>query len=211
MSVLLYDTALVFKLKQWTPKTDCHMFGPQDTKKLFEISADMDKDNRINLPIVAVKHSGGYSLNNTNKRVLTYDGIHINDASGEKVSTINAVPITIPYQIDIYTRYQDQADEYVRNFVFNIINHPTMTIDIPYGGHNFKHNANIRLSSADIQDNSDIPEAIISGSFVRMTLSINIDDAYLWSIPSYKTLTVDGIEIDLGWSQKDTIIETITI
>ena len=31
---------------------------------------------------------------------------------------LNAVPITLKYQIDIYTRYQEEADEYVRNFIF---------------------------------------------------------------------------------------------
>ena len=41
------------------------------------------------------------------------------------------------------------------------------------------HDSNIRLSE-NIDDNSGIPERLIEGQFTRLTLSINIDDAYLF-------------------------------
>ena len=33
---------------------------------------------------------------------------------------INVIPIQIGYQIDIYTKGIAEADEYIRNFVFNL-------------------------------------------------------------------------------------------
>jgi len=34
-----------------------------------------------------------------------------------------------------------------------------------------------------VSDNSDIPERLIKDQFTRMSLKINIDDAYLFSVP----------------------------
>jgi len=34
----------------------------------------------------------------------------------------------------------------------------------------------------DVEDNSDIAERLISGQFSRLTLQINIDDAYLFDV-----------------------------
>jgi len=83
------------------------------------------------------------------------------------------------YQIDIYTRYKQEAEEYVRDFVFNLINYPRVLIEIPYNNSKLTHTCNIRLD-ANVTDNSDIPERLIPGQFTRYTLSIFIDDAYLF-------------------------------
>jgi hypothetical protein len=38
-----------------------------------------------------------------------------------------------------------EGDEYIRNFVFNIINFPQLDITIPYNNLNYKHISNIRM------------------------------------------------------------------
>ena len=78
-------------------------------------------------------------------------------------------------------KYLQEADSYARNLVFNIINYPVVTIDIPYYDLGISHESNIRLVS-DVEDNSDIPERLISGQFKRYTIGINIDDAYLFDV-----------------------------
>ena len=50
----------------------------------------------------------------------------------------------------------------MRNFVFNIINFPTLDITIPYNNLNYTHTSNIRLTGS-VEDNSDIPERLIPG------------------------------------------------
>lgn len=92
---------------------------------------------------------------------------------------LNGIPIQLNYSIDIYTRFLEEAEEYVRNFVYNIINYPKLSIEIPYNDSKYIHNANIILN-ADINDNSDIPERLIPGQFTRKTIEIIIDDAYLF-------------------------------
>jgi hypothetical protein len=111
---------------------------------------------------------------------MTFDGMMF-EANKNKSVQLDAIPIDISYQLDIYTRYFKEADEFLRNLTFNIINYPKLTINIPYNDFNIEHNGFIRMSS-DIEDNSNIPERLINGQFTRLTFNINIDDAYLWNI-----------------------------
>lgn len=112
------------------------------------------------------------------------------------VSTqFDAIPIQINYQLDIYAKYLQEADSYARNLVFNIINYPTMKISIPYGEDQYlQHYANVRVAST-VEDNSSIPERMVPGLFTRLTLSLNIDDAYLWDIRNRgdTEMALDGI------------------
>ena len=178
MSTKLYDDQLVAKLKEWSQKTKIEVYGPSETRRLFEVIADQNDDKPITLPIICLTRAGGYEILNMNKRPLTYDGL-TKDATIEKSLQINAIPINIPYQLDVYTRYYEEADNYMRDIIFNIINHPTFEITIPYNDTNLVHNANIRLAS-NVENNSDIPERMIPGQFSRLTIDISLDDAYLW-------------------------------
>jgi len=178
MSTKLYDDQLVEKLKDWSSKTSLHVYGPDDTRRLFEVIADGSNDEPIKLPIICLRRAGGYEILNMNKKPLTYDGMTL-DATIEKSLQLNAIPINIPYQLDVYARYFEEADAYMRDIVFNIINHPTFEVDIPYNDAHIVHNTNIRLAS-NVENNSDIPERMIPGQFSRLTIDISIDDAYLW-------------------------------
>lgn len=119
------------------------------------------------------------------------------DATTSSAQHLNVIPIRLTYQLDIYTRYNEEAEEYIRNFVFNIINHPKLTINIPYNGYNEIKNANLTLDST-ITDNSDIPERLIAGQFTRKTLTIIIDDAYLWDVKIKDTINIcENSQIDV--------------
>ena len=54
---------------------------------------------------------------------MTFDGATI-EATLKKSKSLQAIPIRLQYQIDIFTRYREEADEYLRNFVYNILNYP---------------------------------------------------------------------------------------
>ena len=126
------------------------------------------------------RYASRYKISNKNKRPLSFNGntFQVNESRGAKV---NIVPIDITYQLDVYARYLEEADEYARNLVFNIINYPKLTVDLPYESLGIKHDANIRLIS-DVEDNSDIPQRLIPGQFTRFTIGLNIDDAYLFDV-----------------------------
>lgn len=196
MSASLYDKALVNKLQNWIKDDTLKITSPNETRRLFEYRADITNDNPIKLPLITLRKDPTMTVLQTNKKPMTFDGWR-KDNNGVRGSQLNGVPIQLNYQIDIYTRYEEEAEEYLRNFIFNIINYPKLEIEIPYNSSNIRHISNIRLMP-DIQNNSDIPERLIPGQFTRYTISINIDDAYLWD---YRTK--DNAKI------VDTKVETI--
>lgn len=189
MSVWIYDTALIKKLQAWTRNTNIHIYGPNDTKTLFQVIEDQTRDKPIELPIVTLRRSGGFQILNINKQPKTFDGLMI-QSNEHRTLQINAIPININYQLDIYTRYLRQADEYCRNFIFNIVNYPHIEIELPYNDCRFRHSATIRVGQ-NVQDNSGIAERLVPGQFTRLTLNINIDDAYLWDAKILNNVTID--------------------
>ncbi len=193
MSANLYDRALVSKLQNWIKDDTITITSPDETKRLFQYKADTTNDKPIQLPLIALRRKPTISILNVSKKPLMYDGkLDSYSIESGKTSELNAIPIQLDYNIDIYTRYEEECLEYVRNFVYNIINYPKLTVEIPYNNANIKHNSNIRLLS-EIQDNSDIPERLVPGQFTRYTLSIYVDDAYLWN---YKIKDIKTIEIE---------------
>lgn len=203
MSVKLYDDALLNKLKTWIKDENMTITSPNETRRLFSYKADITNDEPLKLPLIALRRDTTITVLNTNKKPSTYDGMtfrgQLHSKNGQltnqgKTQELNVVPINLNYQIDIYTRYEEEALEYVRNFVFNIINFPKLQIEIPYNSANIIHNSNIRLSN-DIQDNSDIPERLIPGQFTRYTISLFVDDCYLWDYKTKDIKTLDDVEV----------------
>lgn len=180
MSVYLYDKALQEKLKRWTANTNATVLTPDDTERLFEVQADTNNDKAIKLPLICLNRNAGYVINEKNRQPLSYSGYKLR-ATYEKSMQLSAVSVTIPYQIDIYTRYFREADEYARNFVFNLINYPSISITIPYEGLQKVHKSALVVSS-DIQDTSNIQERLDFGQFTRLTIDVTIPDAYLWDV-----------------------------
>lgn len=188
MAVRFYDEALVNKLRKWTQDTDVTLLGVNETRKRFEVLADKTNDSPIKLPLIALSRNGGYTILSKYKQPLSYDGNKFIQTPDKGV-LVNGIPISISYQIDIYTRYLEEADEYARNIVFNIINYPKLNIEIPYEDVGLTHDANINLAS-DVEDNSDIPERLIPGQFTRLTIGIAIEDAYLFDVRIKKNMSI---------------------
>lgn len=189
MSVGLYDKALTEKIQKWVSDPKMTITSPDETRRLFQYRADIKNDAPIELPLIALRRGKSINVINTSKKPTTFDGYTL-QANEKNIMSMSNVPISLDYQIDIYTRYFPEADEYVRNFVFNIINYPTLDISVPYNDVNYVHTSNIRLVN-NIEDNSDIPERLIPGQFTRFTIGITVDDAYLWSVPIRRNLTVE--------------------
>lgn len=180
MSVKLYDDALLDKLRNWTLDTAILITGVNESSRLFSAIADSTNDKPIELPLIALSRPGGFVIEDKYKQPKSYNGLKVayNNDRGAK---LNAIKISIPYQLDIYARYQEEADEYIRNIVFNIINYPVVKIEIPYYELGLTHVSNIRIAS-DVEDNSDVPERLVTGQFKRYTLGLVIDDAYLFDV-----------------------------
>lgn len=198
MSTALYDTALVNKIKGWINETQLQVYGPNETSRMFEVMADTSDDSPIKLPFISISRDRGFKIINegTTRRPLSYDGATIGvDETGAYSKVLNAIPISIEYQIDVYTRYAEEADILIRNLIFNFVNYPTLSIDIPKVD-TFNHTARITLGDS-ITDNSDIKERFVTGNLTRLSLNISIDDAYLWDVRKLHNVDIDLVYYDI--------------
>lgn len=189
MSIYLYDEALVNKIKNWIGNNDIRIFSPQNTKRLFQVIADEQNDKPIQLPIISVSRKPSYNIEITGKQPLSYDGLSL-ESNFERTIQLNAIPITIGYQIDVYTRHLKDADELTRNLIFNIINFPEVQVELPYHNQHIRHDSHLQLSQ-EVVDNSDIPERLIQGEFTRFTLDLSLQDAYLWDVRVRENIHID--------------------
>ncbi len=193
MSVRLYDEAIVSKIKSWVKDDKLRVLSPEDSTRLFQMVANQTDDKPLQLPLIAISRNNEIEIENTSKRMLTYDGMML-DATKKKSLQIDAVPMVLNYQLDIYTRYMVEADEYMRNFVFNLINHPKIKVVLPYNNVDYEHWSYIRILST-IEDNSDIPQKLFGDQFTRWTIRFTVDDAYLFSLPYKDNIEIEGYEI----------------
>ena len=207
MSVTLYDAALLRKIKYWVKDNKITILGVNESTDLFRYRLDTNNDKPLTLPIISLSRNPRVEIVETTKKPLTYDGLKIESENG-RTNQLNAIPITITYQLDVYTRYSDEAQEYMRNFIFNFINYPRLDLEIPYNDSSIIINSYIHIDS-EYEDNSDIPERLIRDQFNRQTLTFRLS-AYLydyraydnWKISSEFTLLLCDAELKEG---KDSI------
>lgn len=178
MGAYLYDDALLEKVKGWTVNSQIQVYGTDDTKRLFEVTADQTNDKPIKLPIITIDRPKGYTIINATKKPMTFDGVTLK-ADEKKALQLNAIPITLKYQIDIYARYFKEADLYARDLVFNFINHPKLDVILPYKEADIVHTANLILDT-EVTDNSGVQQQLSIGQFTRLSLNLTLDEAYLW-------------------------------
>ena len=131
MSVTIYDKALLTKFERWIKDNKIKILGVKESTRLFKYRLDMENDKPIKLPLISLNRNSPVIITDTSKRPLTFEGFKA-EGNKEKTNQLNAIPISISYQLDIYTRYIEEAEEYIRNFVFNLINYPRLDIEIPY-------------------------------------------------------------------------------
>ena len=179
MSIKLYDEALTKKIQDWIVDPNVVVLGPDDSTKLFMWRSDITDDKPIELPLITLTRDTSIKFDITAKRAMSFSGKTFN-STGKKSDHLNAIPMTLTYQLNIYTRYREEADEYLRNFVFNFINHPRMVISIPYNDSNLQQASFVAVEGT-ANDNSNIPERLVTGQFFRYTLNLTVSDAYMFS------------------------------
>lgn len=196
MACRYYDDLIVAKLQKWLPQdTPLRILKPEESRRFFELTAEDNKDEKFKLPLIALSRSKDIDITLNIKNPRSYDGLKIHQTTNTTVQ-FNVIPIRLQYQMDIYTKTYEEGDEYVREFLFKLINNPVIKIEIPYNGNTIEHIANIRVLSP-VSDTSDISERLFSGQFTRFTIQMEIQDAFLFSIPYRNNwvLDVGGLEV----------------
>ena len=203
MAIMYYDEALANILQEWINDPKIHVYRPEEVSWMLQQKGDEAKDKPITLPFIALSRQTEINIENPNKRPLSYSGLTIRlyDKDGKEVHLksaykLNAIPIRLNYQLDIYTKGMAEATEFVREFVFKLVNNPKVQITIPYNGVNLKHNSSIQVNP-QIEDNSDIPQRLYPGQFTRFTIRFTVDDAYLFSVVNKDNVTIESISMEV--------------
>lgn len=195
MACRYYDDILVAKILKWIPEaSNLRVLGPSESKKLFELTAEDGNDQPFKLPIISLSRNKDIELLSTVKQPKSYEGLKLL-SSPEKTLHFNVIPIKLLYDLTIYTKTEEEVDEYVRNFLFKLINNPVIKVKLPYNDTEIEHIANIRVLS-NISDTSDISERIFVGQFHCWTIQLEIQDAFLFSLPYRKNwkLCINDLE-----------------
>ena len=208
MSVALYDEAILKKFKRWFPDQDINILKPNESKRLFELLADKGDDQPITFPVIAISRDPSIGLDITGRRALSCSGVEL-DGSKDNTLVLNAIPMNIAYQIDIYTKKYEDGDTYIRQLLFNLVNYPKMTVLIPYNNVNVKHVANLWVEP-EITDNSDIAEKLFADQFTRWTIRVTVHDAFFFSVPVQENYKLAGVELEVkDHPPGDDIVEVV--
>jgi hypothetical protein len=119
----------------------------------------------LTLPCIALSRNNDIEIEANIKTPKSYAGLKLKQTEAETV-LLNAIPVHLQYQLDIYTKTAEEGDEYLRQYLFKLINNPVIKIVIPYNGFEVEQIANIRVLST-VSDTSEISERIFPGQFNR--------------------------------------------
>lgn len=210
VGVYAYDLALVNDLrarfnlnKDGTPKTNNNVYiTPVDN--VFNIIGDIESD-RIEFPLVSLTRIG-WSLRDTKPEFMEKAGALYDVRKGTKDDKLKqvrlqAIPISINYQLDVWTRTRIDNDALTREIIWYYTLNPQLLVDIPHGL-DIQHVFNVFFEN-DIEDNSDIVEHQNRGQFFRQTLGLYVDDAYLWRSSVKNITTINETKFEAYYGELD--------
>ena len=195
MAIRYYDDVIAAKLKRWNPIADLRVLKPNEVKRLFALNAEDSGDKPLALPCIALSRNNDLEIEANIKTPKSYAGLKLKQTESETL-LLNAIPVRPQYQIDIYTKTAEEGDEYLRQYLFKLINNPVIKIVVPYNGVEVEQIANIRVMNT-VSDTSEISERLFSGQFNRWTIQFEVQDAFLYDVPYRKNwkLYLDDSEI----------------
>lgn len=207
MAVRYYDDVLAAKIQRWLPTSTLRVLKPNETKRFFELTAEESHNEQISLPCIALSRNNDIELSLNYKSPKSYAGLKLQQTAAESL-ILNAIPINVKYQLDIYTKTAEEGDEYLRQYLFKLINNPVIKIVVPYNGANVEQIANIRVLNT-ISDTSDITERLFPGQFTRWTIQLEIQDAFLYDIPYRKNWKLYIFEDELLPPEEYSTLEVV--
>jgi hypothetical protein len=184
------------KIKGWLAgSSKLRVLSPDESTRLIQLQADDSGDKPLTLPLIAVSRNRDIEIESAIKQNKSFDGLIIGtNAVGATTVHLNVIPIKTTYQLDIYTKKRIEADEYVRQYLFKLINNPQIIIEIPYNNYIVKHTANLRVLNT-VSDTSDIPTHAFAGQFYKWTIQLELQDGFLFSIPQKQNWKIVGVEV----------------
>lgn len=199
MAINYYDEAITQKIKGWlADSSQLRVLSPDEYTRLIQLNAEDNNDQPLKLPVLAISRNKDIEIESTIKQNKSFDGLVISkDNTTATTVHLNVIPIKTTYQIDIYTKKRIEVDEYVRQYLFKLINNPQIIIEIPYNNYIVKHTANLRVLNT-VSDTSEISTHLFPGQFYKWTIQLELQDGFLFSIPQKKNWRFVGVELALA-------------
>lgn len=199
MAINYYDEAVTQKIKGWlADSSKLRVLSPDESSRLIQLAAEDSNDKPLKLPLIALSRNKDIEVESAIKQNKSFDGLIIDrDKLTDTVVHLNVIPIKTTYQLDIYTKKRIEADEYVRQYLFKLINNPQIIIEIPYSNYLVRHTANLRVLNT-VSDTSDIPNHLFSGQFYRWSIQLELQDGFLFSIPQKHGWRIVGLEVTIA-------------
>lgn len=197
MAIDYYDEAVTQKIKNWlADNSTMRVLSPDESNRLIQLTAEDSGDKPLNLPVIAISRNKDIELLSTIKQNRSFDGLVIkSDIAKNSIVHFNVLPIKTTYQIDFYTKTRAEVDEYVRQYLFKLINNPQIVIEIRYNNYVVEHTANLRVLNT-ISDTSDISTHIFPGQFYKWTIQLELHDGFLFSLPNKATWSIAEGPVD---------------
>jgi hypothetical protein len=199
MAINYYDEAITQKIKGWlADSSKLRVLSPDESTRLIQLAAEDSNDQPLKLPLIAISRNKDIEIESAIKQNKSFDGLIIGkDSVNATTVHLNVIPIKTTYQLDIYTKKRIEVDEYVRQYLFKLINNPQIIIEIPYNNYLVKHTANLRVLNT-VSDTSDISTHLFAGQFYRWTIQLELQDGFLFSIPQKQSWRIIGCEVTLA-------------
>lgn len=208
MAISYYDEAVTQKIRGWlADNSPLRVLSPDESTRLIQLAAEESNDQPLQLPIIAISRNKDIEITSAIKQNMSFDGLILgqNTETAETIH-LNVIPVKTTYQLDIYTKRRLEADEYVRQYLFKLINNPQIIVEIPYNGYHVRHTANLRVLDT-VSDTSDISTHIFPGQFYKWTIQLELHDGFLFSIPQKRGWRIIGAEVTAADRISDPLYE----
>lgn len=206
VSAYAYDVALVEDLRARFKKTDKDVKGSQinstvqigSSQRAFEILGTLNDDEVI-MPFISLERLN-WSLGDI-QSYQTFTGGTVftgSDNEGNKLTKrAQVIPISINWKLSVYSKDRITNDAILRELIFYYTLRPSLLVKVGHGL-NMAHKFNIYFDS-NIEDNSDIANHDLNGTYYRQDVGIYTEDAYLWRANYEQTVEIlPDLHFDYG-------------
>lgn len=195
MSLMYYDIAMTKRVKNLYPET--YFAAPEE---IFSMNAKNHGGTKIVMPMLGVYRLPDFSINpsyhnepQTRFGVPLLVGQHKNPEFPNKPVASHMVPVSLQYQIDVYSVKREVCDGLAAELIMEFLEDPWVDVNIKSIGDDYVQKFSIKLEDS-VSDNTSLTEFDETGRFYRLTLTLNIEQAYLTRID--KTMVIDTVEVD---------------
>jgi len=121
-----FDNAFTNKIKKWYSNT---VYA--NTAIVYNVAYNLvdDPTTELRFPLISIYRPNGFVLNNNQNFAAKRQGIeYYYNQDDNKSSLARFITVTLPYQLDIYTKSPEDLDDITENIMQALNFEPTLTV-----------------------------------------------------------------------------------